>query len=66
MARLRERTVFADRRLTVTVLESLELQTNRSNHRRFLIGSLKPIAVVVREPDRTYAYDIESGVPGSK
>jgi len=65
MARLRERTVFADQGLTVTVMESLELRTSRMNRRRFTTGNLKPIAVVVREPDRTYTFDIDSSVPNS-
>lgn len=66
MASLRERTVFADQGLTVTVMESLELNTSRTNRGRFTTGNLKPIAVVVREPDRTWTFDIDSSVPGSK
>jgi dihydrodipicolinate reductase len=58
MVMVRARTVFSDQKLTVTAVESLELQTDSSNRRRFMIGSLKPIAVIVREPDRTYALDM--------
>lgn len=58
MVRVRARTIFSDQKLTVSAVEALEFQTNRSNHRRFLIGSLKPIAIIVREPDRTYALDL--------
>ena len=59
MARSREKTVFANKRLTVTVMESLELRTRRTNRWRYTTGNLKPVAVVVREQDRTYAFDIE-------
>lgn len=58
MATLRERTVFADQGLTVTVIESLELRTTGTRRRCFTTGNLEPIAVIVREPDRTYAIDM--------
>ena len=58
MASVRARTVFRDHELTVTAVASVEFRTSRSNHRRFLIGNLRPIAVIVREPDRTYALDM--------
>lgn len=58
MAALRERTVFADQRLTVTVMESLECRTDRSNRWLYMNGCLKPITVIVREPDRSYAFDM--------
>ena len=60
MATLRERTVFADDRLSVTVTESLELQISRTNRKCFMIGNMLPITVVVREPAKTYAIDIDS------
>ena len=60
MARLRERGVFADQRFTVTAVESLELETTRTNHGGFMSGRLKPIAVIVKVPDRTYALDMDA------
>ena len=39
-------------------MELLEFRTDRANSRRFVTGSLKPIAVIVRTPDRTYAFDM--------
>ena len=61
MDRVRARTIFRDEKRSVTALESREFRTDRSNHGCLLIGSLKPIAVIVREPDRTYALDISAG-----
>ena len=60
MASLRERSVFADHRLTVTAVESLELEITRTNHGRFMSGRLKPIAVIVKEADRTYALNMDA------
>jgi hypothetical protein len=39
-------------------MELLELRTDRADSRRFVTGSLRPIAVIVRTPDRTYAIDM--------
>ncbi len=58
MASVRTRTVFADQRRTVTAVESVDFRTDLSRRRRFFIGSLRLIAVIVREPDRIYALDI--------
>lgn len=58
MARVCARTIFSDRKLTVTAVESLEFPTGRSNHGHFFMASLKPIAIIVTEPDRTYALDL--------
>ena len=62
MERLRERTVFADQRRTVNVLEKLELRTSKTKRSRFTTGILKPIKVVVKELDRTYTFDLDSSV----
>ena len=59
MASLRAKTVFADQGFTVTAVESLELQFDRTNHRQFITGRLEPIAVIVRETDRIYAFDMD-------
>lgn len=66
MARLRESTVFADQGRTVTVVESLELRTSRTSRGRFTIGNLKPITVVVKVPDRSYVFDIDTSIADSK
>ena len=58
MAEVRTRTVFSDREISITAVESVGFQTERSNRRRFAIGSLRPIAVIVREPCKTYAFDM--------
>ena len=58
MASVRTRTVFSDHGLTVTAVESVELQTDRSTRRCIVIGSLRPIAIIVREPGRSYAFDM--------
>jgi len=60
MASVRSRTLFSDQKLTVSAVESLEFRVDRSNHARFLIGSLTPIAIIVTEPDRTYALDLDA------
>lgn len=58
MIRVRTNTVFSGHDLTVTAVESVELLTDRSARRSFLIGSLEPIAVIVETPDSTYALDM--------
>lgn len=60
MKSVRARTLFSDQKRTVRAVESLELHIDRSNHARFLIGSLQPIAIIVTEPDRTYALDLDA------
>jgi dihydrodipicolinate reductase len=58
MTRLRARTVFSDDTLTVTAVEKLALQSDKLNRKCFLIGSLQPVAVIVKTPDRTYTLDL--------
>jgi hypothetical protein len=60
MDRLRTSIVFDDQRFTVTVVQSLQFRTGSSNHKRFLTGSLQPIAVIVKAPDKSYALDMEA------
>ena len=60
MASLRAKTVFAEHGITVTAVESMELRFDRTNHRQFITGRLDPIAVIVREADRTYALDMDA------
>ena len=60
MTRVRQRKVFSDDRLTVTAVETLEFRTDRVDHRRLVTGSLKPVAVIVTAPDRTYALDMNA------
>jgi hypothetical protein len=58
MTTLRARTVFSDEKVTVTTLELLEFRTDRTNHLRYVTGDLRPMAIIVKEPDRTYAFDM--------
>ncbi|MDH4109505.1 MAG: hypothetical protein OEW35_14430 [Gammaproteobacteria bacterium] len=59
MDRLRTGTVFANQRLTVAVAESLEVRSDKTKHTRFMTGTLRPVAVIVKEPGRTYAFDMD-------
>ena len=58
MATLRTSTVFVDENFTLTAIESLDVHTGGTDDWGYWRGSLKPIAVIVREPDRTYALDM--------
>ena len=58
MATVRARSLYSDEQFTVTAMELFEAQIDRANSRRFVTGSLKPIAVIVRERDRIYALDM--------
>lgn len=58
MPRLREKTVFASQRLEVSVVESLEYRTARARRGGFTTVDLEPVAVIVRQPDETYALDM--------
>ena len=60
MATLRTKTVFADRGIVVTAVESLEFRIDGTNCRHFITASLKPIAVIVRESNRSYAFDMNA------
>jgi hypothetical protein len=60
MANVRASTVFADDRFTLIAIESLEFQTDRTDHRRLVTGSLKPVAVIIREADKTCAFDMNA------
>ena len=60
MAALRAKTVFTDQRFTVIAVESVELRRGSTTHGRHLTAQLKPIAMVVKEPGRTYALDMEA------
>lgn len=58
MPNLRERTVFASQRLEVSVVESLEYRTARARRGGFTTVDLEPIAVIVRQPDKTCVLDM--------
>lgn len=58
MGTLRARTIYSDQRFTVTAVESVALRTDTLRRGRFLTASLAPVAVIVREPGRTYALDL--------
>lgn len=59
MTTLRATTVFSGRGLTVAAVESLEVHANRMQRGRWLAASLEPIAVMVREPGKTSAFDMD-------
>jgi hypothetical protein len=59
MAWLRTKTIFADQRFTVITVESVELRQGSTGYGHHLTASLEPVAVVVKEPDNTYAIDME-------
>lgn len=60
MTTLRAKTVFADDKFTVTAIESLEFQTDKANRWGYVTASLKPVAVVVKEADKTCAFDMDA------
>lgn len=58
MATVRARSLYSGEQLTVTAIELFEARIDRANSKRFVTGSLKPIAVIVRDRDRIYALDM--------
>lgn len=58
MASVRTRPIFSDARLAVTAVESMEFQSEQWGRSRFVTGSLRPIAIIVRDQGRTYALDM--------
>ena len=58
MATVRARSLYSGEQLTVTAMELFEARIDRANSKRFVTGSLKPIAVIIRERDRIYALDM--------
>ena len=58
MATVRARSLYSGEQLTVTAMELFEARIDRAHSARFVTGSLKPIAVIVRERDRIYALDM--------
>lgn len=60
MTNVRAKTVYADEKLTVTAIESLAFRADRTNAGRSVTASLEPIAIIVRQADRTYALDMDA------
>jgi hypothetical protein len=58
MAKVRARPIYSSEELSVTAMELFELRTDSGHSGRLVTGSLKPIAVIVMAPDRTYAIDM--------
>lgn len=52
--------MFSDDMFTVTAIESLRIRSDRTGCPLHVVASLKPIAVVVKEKDRTYALDMDA------
>ena len=59
MTRLRATTVFSSPGLTVTAIESVACRVDSMGNARWVTGCLEPIAVIVKEPGRTSAFDTE-------
>ena len=58
MAKVRARPIYSSEELRVTAMELLEFRVDGANSRRFVTGSLRPIAVIVMTSDRTCAIDM--------
>lgn len=58
MTRLRARTVFSNDTITVTAIEKLALRSDIIERGCLFSGSLRPVAVIVKLADRTYALDM--------
>ena len=56
---LRIREIYSDTARTVSVVEAVESWDVRSAGHRHVIGRLEPLAVVIRDPDREYAFDLD-------
>ena len=57
---LRNRQVFRDKALTISVVESVESWHDQSSSRCQVIGKIEPLAVVVSGPDGDYALDVNA------
>ena len=71
MATVRARSVYSGEQLTVTAMELFEARIESASNRHFVNGSMKPIAVIVRDRDRIYALDmtgrpVDSHRPGTR
>jgi len=60
MGSLRSIEIYNDSLFTLIAVESVDFRQRRTNTDCQLYGSIKPIAVVVCGPDRTYALDMEA------
>ena len=58
MVTVRARSLYFGEQFTVTAMELFEARIESANGRHFMTGSMKPIAVIVRERDRIYALDM--------
>jgi len=60
VSQLRIREIYRDVRLTITVVETSELQRSKMGSGLQLYGSVKPLAVIVQGPDECYALDMDA------
>jgi len=60
MAASRAREIFNDSRLTLIIIESIDVQHSIANTDCRLFGFLKPIALMVYETNATYVLDMKS------
>jgi len=59
MATLRATTVFSARNLTVTAIESREIRNDGTGHGLFVSAILKPVAIIISEPNGRYAVGMD-------
>ena len=60
MTTVRARTVFSDDKRTVTAIESLQFQADKTSRPRHATVSPRPIAVIVREQGMTCALEMDA------
>ena len=61
MNRLRATPVYNDSRLSLIAVESIDRGLDKSESGCRLYGSIKPVAVIVCDPDGAFALGIEPG-----
>ena len=60
MRKLSINNIIRDGSRSVAVVQQSELDAGESEHRHFLFASLTPVAVVIRDPGQTSAFDLEA------
>ena len=64
MATLRAKKIYSDTDLILLLIEAVEFQPIKTTFGYQLIGSMKPIAVIVSNSNETYAFDMETNKKG--
>lgn len=60
MDSLRSREIYRDNRVSLIVVESVTLQRKDTEIGNYILGSLKPIAVVIQASNSRYALDMNA------